>query len=148
MNAKDIHPPAYVPTEQEHRIAYLTFMLRDIVYDSLLSIHMIRTGKMKESAARSIEGELKYFDDHLFDKWKDDGTKEAWECLRDYDEFKKNHTQDLAGKHCGDCTYCSAPCSRCQAEELYKIPSTVTWNGGHEGYKLLCEYDKENNNDK
>jgi succinate dehydrogenase/fumarate reductase-like Fe-S protein len=49
--------------------------------------------------------------------------------------------------HCGDCTAAATSCSRCATEYYYKLPSTVTWNGIHEGSKLLYEFLDRNKKD-
>jgi hypothetical protein len=122
-------PPAYVPTEQEHKIAYLSWALDDVYYNDLLRINMYRTGKLTNSSAEEptkVEAVLVSFDE-LFDKWRKSGNKEVWELFWPYEEFKTHHTEALADEHCGDCTCVPCPCSRCSAETLYNVPSTVTW---------------------
>lgn len=163
-SVKDIVcPPAYQPTEQEHRIAYLEHVLETISYDYLLGIKMYkedleeykkglgekrksyRAGKPIETAEdleKVIQDEINSFLKHYFGSWNDEGNgeKEAWEVFMDYDEFKRTWGGEyLAEHHCGDCTAVPCPCTRCHAEAKYKQDS-VTWNGKHEGSRLLSEY--------
>jgi hypothetical protein len=42
----------------------------------------------------------------------------------------------LGAPHEGDCVACPCGCLRCQAEDLYGLPSSVTWKGKHEGWAL------------
>jgi hypothetical protein len=42
----------------------------------------------------------------------------------------------LGAPHEGDCVACPCSCTRCFAETLYDLPSTVTWKGKHEGWAL------------
>ena len=131
-----IRPPAYVPTEQEHKIAYLTYMLDYITCESLLSVWMSRNGQLKEEYGKQ---ELDSLLSGLFDNWDKSGNQ-PWECLRGYNDFKQQYVIDLAEAHCGDCVCVSCPCSRCWAEDRYKIPNTATWKDGHEGHRLFNEY--------
>lgn len=150
LNNSKFHPPGYIPTEQEHRIAYLTYQLQYIYYEYLLGINMVRTGKMKDDCRKDIDGtqslverELSYID-KMFAGWRDDGSNEVWEIRYPYEEFKKNHIEHLSEAHCGDCTCAPAPCLRCHAEELYKIPYTATWCKSCEFYLYKdCEHHKK-----
>lgn len=45
----------------------------------------------------------------------------------------------LSEGHCGDCTAHPAGCMRCSAEQLYNLPSTVTWRSKREGRELFHE---------
>jgi hypothetical protein len=139
-----IHPPAHIPTEQEHRIAYLTSCLNDIFYGDLMEINLFRTGKFlnvaknASSITSQIEPALRHVD-KIFEKWEEDGDKEIWENMIDYEKFKIDCLKYLSGYHCGDCTAVAASCMRCYAEDLYKIPYTANWNK-QEGWSLLNKY--------
>jgi hypothetical protein len=144
-----IKPPGYKPTEQEHRIAYLTSCLNLIYYDVCMGINMVRTGKTKDDLRKDIDGtpsmmerDLQWMD-KIFEKWEEpgNGDKEVWEAQLDYDTFKRDQEGYLEEAHCGDCTSVAMTCMRCYSEGLYKIPYTATW-GHHEGWKLLHEYNK------
>jgi hypothetical protein len=149
MSLKDILcPSVYTPTEQEHRVAYLNCVLETIVYDYLLSIQMIKDGKMKDDMREKdgIKSYSKYELDNLlkglFEKWGD-SEKEAWENLVDYDKFKQSMIENLSDFHCGDCISAPMTCVRCHAEDSYGIKNTVTWETPREGYKLNAQYSKE-----
>lgn len=133
FSKNNYHPADYIPTEQEHRVAYLIYMLDDIYYSYLLGINMVRTGKIRDDLRKNIDGTESLIEadlnciDEMFKNWRDKGTKEIWEANYDYEQFKKDHLQFLAEAHFGDCTCQPSSCMRCRAESLYKIPLTATW---------------------
>ena len=45
-----------------------------------------------------------------------------------YEQFKAESIYLLSHEHCGDCTAFPGECYRCVTEEIYGIPSTVTWD--------------------
>ncbi len=152
MTHHPIHPPGHMPTEVEHRAAYYLWVLKDIVYDSLLAIHMARTGQFGPVGSASKEGEDAYAERRLqellkslFDSDKESKNPEweSWEHRWPYEKFKADWGSALVDSHCGDCTAVAAPCLRCHAEDLYGVPGTATWmreGGKKEGWRLLHEY--------
>jgi hypothetical protein len=147
-----IHPPPYVPTEQEHKLAYMKWMLERIVWDELLGIDMLRGDLLKKTVKPTVkqrlgldpqewEKRLQSLLDRLFRPEKEHAPDaDAWENLLRFEDFKAESTKDLAGYHCGDCVAVACACIRCHLEDLYEIPSTVTWNGKHEGWYLYREF--------
>ena len=129
---KLFNPPSVAPTEEQHKIAYLTYMLEDIFYNYLLGINMVRTGKLSDNMREKIDGTKSLIEqdlkciDAMFEKYSETN-KPIWETIYSFEDFKREISSSLHEPHCGDCTCVCAPCCRCQAEELYKIPSTVTW---------------------
>lgn len=127
------HPPTYIPSDQEHKLAYRKYMLESIFYDYLLGINMARGGKFgkmrsdQPTDAEYIEKELSYIDTR-FNKWRDAGEgKDVWEYFRSFEDFKKWSADAFSGPHDGDCVKQPAPCSRCHMEEFYELQSTVIW---------------------
>lgn len=159
MNAKDrIQPPPYKPTEQEHKIAYLTHMLDEICWSYLLSIKMRKKdydtydlgkkyqrfgGRFLNSKQEVLEDmmyELQDFFDRAFKE--DAGENEPWENILPYEEFKQTWGGEyLAEPHQGDCIAFPAPCVRCHAEEKYG-QNSITWKDKYEGHRLATEYYK------
>ena len=122
------HPPDYNPTEQETTTAYLRFCLEGVLYDAVLGVVM---GYRKERDRDISAQDLKYLDG-WYKKWEDDGEiKDLWEYMFSYDEFKKGFTNALQSEHNGDCVKACTKCFRCDAEKLYKLPSTVIWCHNH-----------------
>ena len=143
------HPPDYIPTEQEHKIAYLTHMLEDIFYDYLLCINMVRTGQMKDNTRKDIDGTESLIErnlkqiDKMFEKWRDEGKSELWELDYPYEKFKKDFSEYLKEEHCGDCICVPCTCMRCFAEYFYKLESTVTWCKSCEFYvNKSCDHSR------
>ena len=138
ISAKErIQPLAYQATEIEHRCAYYRYLLENICDDILLEVDMASRGELKNTI---LEDSLKIIY-KWYKKWREpeNANKEAWEVLRDYEEFKKNSIIDLSDAHCGDCVYIPTTCMRCYSERLYDIPNTTTWNSGSEGWRLYNE---------
>jgi len=128
-----ICPPPHIPTEQEHRIAWLTYCLERIT-DELMGVWLVRNGGIKNTTEDFY---LKPLLKGLFDGYDD---VDCWEKLHPYELFKKSYGADLASMHNGDCVACAITCSRCYAETLYKLDSTITWSGKSEGWALYHEY--------
>lgn len=120
MVINKFHPPVYIPTEQEHKIAYLKDSLENFS-DTVLSLFNPDWDKYENiKAAAKIDIQKR------IDKYRKDGTP-IWKSGPTYEDFKELHSQALSEEHCGDCTLQSAPCSRCWSESLYEITSTATW---------------------
>lgn len=138
-------PVAHVPTEQEHKIAYLTYVLDSVFYDYLLCINRVRTGKTKDDLRKNIDGTESLVErtlksiDEIFEKHQDN--KKVWESWCDYEDFKKTWGMEcLSSMHCGDCIAFPASCDRCTAELIYGIPCSATWKDKQEGWNLYSEY--------
>lgn len=120
MVINKFHPPAYIPTEQEHKIAYLKDSIEDFsdtvlyLYNSDYDIFE----HLKNSAKIDMQRRIARYKKNYIPIWK---------SHIPYEEFKETHTQALNEEHCGDCTLQSASCSRCWSENLYEITSTATW---------------------
>ena len=93
------HPPDYIPTERENRIAFLHYAL-------------------------SI-----------------DDFGRMWLGQFTYQNFKDKWLPVLQEEHCGDCVCVPSSCSRCWAEHIYQLQSTVTWCKSCEFLKFKdCEH--------
>lgn len=144
-----IHPPMHPVTEAEHKAAYYKWLLEDIVHDHLLTVSMCRDEERKPTSTYMTElfspdkgkKRLDELLDVLFTKKAgEDQNCEFWDRIKTFAEFKAGMEKDLADHHGGDCTAIACSCIRCWAEDLYDIPSTVTWNGKHEGSRLYHEW--------
>ncbi len=146
-----IHPPAYKPTELEHRAAYLKWCLQDIVWENLLFIDMCRRGmfdnhpSLKTDPKVLAEERLQELLGGLFPVEDKDG--EPWERRFPFEKFKVAHEGYLAEAHCGDCVAVACACARCQTEDLYKVPFTATWDK-YEGNALYHQYRQTIKKDK
>ena len=162
MSHHPIQPPAFKPTEEQHRIAYLNRLLKDIVYEDLFFFQMAREPGYRKFMSEhrpywakddpnwSVEKEVEDRFNNLLDRlFKHDDTDDlsAWERLIPYEDYKKSMEEDLASAHCGDCTAVAASCMRCHAEGHYGIPFTAVWmreGGKSAGWRLLHEWRKLN----
>ena len=142
-----IHPPAPTLTEAEHKAAYYKYLLGDIVHEHLLTISMCRDEERRPGPMADIftpkmaKDRLNELLDTLFTKKEGESPRaEFWERIKTFDEFKASSLADLADNHGGDCTAVPCGCIRCHAEDLYDLPSTVTWVGKHEGSRLYHEW--------
>lgn len=139
-----IHPPAYKATEQEHRIAWLKWCLDRLIWDRIYPVKLYRDDghfKNPEKAEQELARVLALlFDHHEGDTEDTEPYEKVWLPHSRFDQFKKNQEESLADFHAGDCTAIAAACSRCHAEQLYGVPSTVTWNGKSEGWRLYNEW--------
>lgn len=104
------NPPGHQPTEEEFRIAYLTYVLQYLCYELLLD--------MQPQDVKIIE--------NMFCGDEDD-EREVWERKFPYEDFRKRYLKYLRSEHHGDCICQAITCTRCLAEELFNIPSTVDW---------------------
>jgi len=148
-----ILPPPYKPSDAEHRSAYMKWCLTDICYNYLIRVSMIDDGsflKMGGHSARDLaherEGIIKMLLGRLFSSDAD----EAWDGLWPADDggtggieaFKRAYAADLSSPHNGDCVAVAGSCARCAAEDVYSLPSSVTWSGKSAGWQLYSEYIK------
>lgn len=143
-----IIPPAYIPSKEEIALAAARYAMENDVWETIYYARMqidTLNGKepifpyTKESIQKSYERAIKNWDESL-EKWTDDN--EMWECLVDMEWFEKIYVASLSDMHSGDCTAFPASCSRCHAEEIFKIPYTAKW-GKSEGYKIYHQYIKK-----
>lgn len=148
-----IMPPAYKPTDAEHEIAYLRWCLREICDNYLLHISMIDDGSFSggSSTARSLaherEAVLRRLLKRLFPNPDENPEAETWDAFWSNNEaglsglaaFKAKQELALADYHCGDCVAMACSCSRCGAEELYRIPLTATWDK-RQGYSMYFDF--------
>ncbi len=143
MTYHPICPKPYEPTEKEHLAAqrkYFTIMLSE----ELLGIYMLLTGSMPRSIDKPRDEEMiERFSgllNKLYDGPFEDEDYEMNNLVGDLETFKKNWGTSLKEEHGGDCVAQSASCIRCYAEELYDLPSSITWKGKHEGARLFGEW--------
>jgi hypothetical protein len=150
-----IQPPAYMPTEAEHEIAYLRWCLREICDNHLLHISMIDDGSFSGlgSSGRSLAHErdavLKRLLKKLFSMPSENPDAETWDAFWPKAEsgvsglaaFKAKQELALADYHCGDCVAMACSCARCNTEELYRIPLTARWSKA-EGSSLYADFFK------
>ena len=153
-----VHPPPYKPTDTEHNAAYMRWCLQTICDDHLLTIRMLDEGcfsgqgSSERALSKERETRIKRLLDMLFAPRGREDNEEAWDGLWTFDKngltglaaFKVCQEQNLAGAHCGDCVAVSGSCLRCIAEELYKVPSTVTWQNKSAGWHLYNKYLDDN----
>jgi hypothetical protein len=132
-----LQPPAFVPTEQEHRIAYLTCVLNN-VFDYLFEFNFYKKIENKPDLAERALHRL--INNTLGKAEKNDEKEHDWEYLLDYEEFKTSWGGSLSEMHGGDCTFFSGPCVRCHAEAIYSLKNSATWKDGREGNSLHSEY--------
>ena len=140
-----IIPPAYQPSKEEINLAAARYAMENNVWEIVYYMRMhIETlnGKepsfpyTKESIQKSYDNSLKNWDEAL-EKWDDDN--EMWECLVNMEWFNKVYVEPLSDMHSGDCTAFACTCSRCNAEQVFKIPHTANWSK-NEGYKIYHQY--------
>jgi hypothetical protein len=114
----DLDPPPYQSTERDDLIAAFRAWLDDYYYGEIYAYNELA---------------------HKYGEPK-----------RDYGETEKHvanllhnlmYKDFLSTSHCGDCTAVPASCARCIAEDVYCIPSTVTWNK-HEGWAAFNRQEK------
>ena len=147
MTHHPIHPPAPVLTEAEHKAAYYKWLLGEIVHEHLMTISMCREEEKSPGPLAHLfspevaKQRLNKLLDTLFTQKEGEARDcEFWDRIKTFAEFKAGMLEELAGHHGGDCTAIACTCTRCWAEDLYDLPSTVTWDGKHEGHRLYSEW--------
>jgi hypothetical protein len=142
-NQEILNPPAYEPSESEIKLAKARYAMENNIWEMihfLIQHYELTKGKepsypytkemVEKEAERSIERWNKYMN-----RWNDD----IIEAFVDNDWFKTVYIYGLSDIHSGDCTGFPSSCSRCHAEELFGITSTVKW-GKAEGQRLWKEF--------
>lgn len=138
-----LHPPAYIPSENEIQLAKSRYAMENNIWEiihSLIQYHQMNNGKepsfpyTKESVEKSATQAIERWDKAM-NKWDED----IIDAFVDDEWFRKVYVSGLSDMHDGDCTAFASSCSRCQAEELFGIPNTVTW-GKNEGHRMYSEY--------
>lgn len=132
MGYRDIHPPTGDVTEADHRRGYYKYILETLVDGHLLGLHMDR-----ENPERQAQNTASFL--HMLFSPVAEGL-DSWESVMTYEKFKADWGWALNESHDGDCTSAPGPCIRCHAEDLYEIPSSVTWANKAEGAELFKEY--------
>lgn len=131
-----LQPEAYQPTEAEDKLAIIQY-----IYDNILWYHMqhmvefMKTIKSGVEASDDVKQQAIKSSD-ILNKCMDEEQDDAWWTSYVSNINMQFLKERLSAMHQGDCTAVAATCSRCMAETLYNIPSTVTWNK-HDGHKLL-----------
>lgn len=102
--------------------------------DQLFTAHRELTSERKatESFGKRVAAAVQALDvDFMFDDKERNGkTFSQW-----LDERVTDYTQELLGKHMGDCTCVPSSCSKCYAESLLGI-NTIKGLGKHSTYKI------------
>jgi hypothetical protein len=138
-----LHPPAYVPSENEIQLAKARYAMENNIWEmihSLIQYHQMNNGKepsfpyTKESVEKSATQAIERWDKAM-NKWDED----IIDAFVDDEWFRKVYVSGLSDIHSGDCTGFACSCSRCHAEEIFGIPNTVTW-GKSEGHRMHNEY--------
>lgn len=145
-NQEILNPPAYEPSESDIKLAKARYAMENNIWEmmhSLIQYYELSKGKepsfpytketVEKEAERSIERWNKYMN-----KWDDD----IIEAFIDDEWFRKVYVSGLSDIHSGDCTAFACSCSRCHAEELFGVPSTVKW-GKSEGHRLWKEFSED-----
>jgi hypothetical protein len=126
-NNPKYNPPGYVPTETEHKAAYRKMWLERIL-DDLTLIKLLRQNRIEpRNGPKTVEDCLEKFD-KMFTKWEENPDVDIWEAIYPYEEFEKASIAALNDFHEGSCICDPCACFRCYNEELYDIPSSVTWH--------------------
>lgn len=136
-----LNPPAYQPSVEEIALAKARYVFDNEIWQTFHYLNMyidslggknIAFPYTKESIEKNAQQALSHWNSSLA-KWDDDN--ELWDCFIDKDWFNTVFVNGLSDYHSGDCTAFACGCSRCQAENIFKIPNTVTW-GKSEGSKM------------
>jgi hypothetical protein len=139
-----LNPPSPEMTEADHQLALSRLAFDDTIFGWLYDMERYIKILMDLSASNEeIDKAKKYAlaTIEAFDDWKvERGDSEWWEPLF-YGQSYLHLRESLKSPHSGDCTAAPATCSRCLAEEFYRIPYTATFTK-HEGYQLWQAYVK------
>lgn len=136
-----LNPPSYIPSIEEIKLAKARYAFDNNIWEivhSLIQYKDLVEGKalqfpytkqmVEEKANKAVE----YWNKSL-QKWSDDN--DMWDCFVNEQWFKAAYIDGLNDYHGGDCTAFASSCPRCHAEDMFKIPCTVTW-GKAEGHKM------------
>jgi hypothetical protein len=145
-NQEILNPPAYEPSENEIKLAKARYGMENDIWEmmhSLIQYYELTKGKelnfpytkeiVEKEAERSIEKWNK-----CMNRWDED----IIEAFVDDSWFRTVYVNGLSDIHSGDCTGFPSSCSRCHAEELFGVPSTVKW-GKAEGHRLWKEFSED-----
>lgn len=148
-----ICPPAYIPTENEIKLAKYNYAMENNIYDILSAFSnfykLIQEEKSQgivfddehKSGYYTKKEILKEAQEAMVDwqtaleKWDDD----LLDTFVDKDWFHTCYTSSLSDIHCGDCTAVASSCMRCHAEERFKLENTAKW-GKHQGWEFMNKY--------
>lgn len=149
-NLERLEPPAYIPTKEEISLAKARYVMEEniwgIVHYLIMYINLLEGKEIRRSnvytpeiiKTSAIEAIKKW--NEAMNKWND--VDDIWEAFLDKEWFNSTYIDSLSVMHEGDCTAIACSCMRCQAENVFNIPSTVTW-GKSEGYKLYQEFNED-----
>lgn len=136
-----LNPPSYNPSLEEIKLASARYAFDNEIFHIFHYIKMYidsLEGKQlqfpytKEIVEENAKNALKKWDKSL-EKWDDDN--DVWDCFVNPEWFNTVYVNGLSDYHSGNCTAFACSCSRCDAEDIFKIENTVTW-GKAEGSKM------------
>lgn len=136
-----LNPPSYIPSEEEIMLAKARYAFENEIWSTFHYLKMYiesLEGKehtfpyTKESIEKQAKLSMKNWDKAL-EKWTDDN--EVWDCFVSPEWFNTVYVNGLSDCHSGDCTGFACGCSRCHAENTFKIENTAKW-GKSEGSKM------------
>jgi len=147
-------PPAPAVTERDVRLARGRYVMNEFIGDMMtmgeaLRILVARADVAGQAVLTEDEEKKKKNDeriawamnvlDRFYDKL-DAPVEEVdpWDAFAGH--FDKYHKDGLHAMHGGDCTAFACTCERCFAEDMFDVPSTVTWRGKHAGHRLFGAY--------
>lgn len=139
-----LNPISPEVSEQDHKLAIVRLAFDDNIFGWLYFMKQyIATVNDPKSSEIELSRAKKFAMDAIeeFDEWRAQrGDSDWWEGIVDK-QYQVHLRESLSMPHAGDCTACPATCSRCLAEEYYKLPYTATFTK-HEGYQLWQAYVK------
>lgn len=136
-----LNPPNYIPSNEDIKLAKARYAFENeiweivynlIQYKDLLEGKELQYPYTKEMIEKNVKKSVEYWHKSLHN-WSDDN--DMWDCFINEKWFKTVYIDGLNDYHGGDCTGFASSCPRCHAEDMFKIPSTVTW-GKSEGHKM------------
>lgn len=130
-----LQAPAPQMQPHEHALAHARAAIQRLSDD----LWTLATCVLHHAEAKENANSQRYFEfakaaaNRAFDLADANENHEPWKAI--YPHFDEL-SAGLAEPHTGDCTAVACPCTRCHAERLYRVPSTVTWRK-HDGYRML-----------
>lgn len=138
----NICPPSPNISNDAHKAAYYRWCL-DKICENVFTADMLKRGGLGLSSAREGHDKADKIISDLMRTlcYGTSDDQDPWDALWSggFEAFKAYHQSQLATYHCGDCTAVASSCSRCIAETIYQLPSTVTWDR-HTGHALLSAF--------
>lgn len=143
-----LNPPAYQPNNQEIMLAKARYVFDNEIWQTVyylrlyinsLEGHEAKFPYTKEGLEKQAKSAITNWDKNL-EKWTDDN--ELWDCFITQEWFQKVYVNSLSDYHSGDCTAFACSCSRCHAENMFKIPNTANWSKS-EGSKMEHAFMKD-----